>query len=262
MEDLRGDGFTHLDTAADLSGWNKENIRDAFKGIAPLHALYYGNIDAIPDDVKKELPGIHLREDYDTSAMRSAFECLNKYIETHHGLLLNEGVSQVLKKSLDNMDSVFAILLASPTTFVHNDFNVRNICLRKHPNPDQHRLCVFDWEMARIMPPQHDIAECIAFVLPKGSSTELWEEYMEMYRQIFIKELESLGSNPELINTVRNKAEFRKVFHMCVLEFAWNRLSGYLYMSKVLAMPFLSRLAKNVYSYIVAFSKEYDFLSV
>ena len=262
MEHLHGDAVTHMDTVFDISDWTKQDIEDVFKGIAPLHALYYGNIDSIPDDVKKTLTYIKLAEIYDKTDTRSVFKCLIEYIEAHHGDLLEEtGVSRILNRSIMNMGEIFAILFSSPTTLVHNDFNVRNLCLRKHPKPYQKRLCVYDWECVRLMPPQHDIVEFIAFVLPDGSSVELWEEYMDMYRQIFLNELESLGSPNELINNVRNKVEFKKVFHMCVLEFAWNRMGGYMYVSKLFPMPFLLRVTKNVYRYIAAFANEYDFLS-
>ena len=57
-----------------------------------------------------------------------------------------------------------------PATLIHNDFNPRNIALR--PAKEGCRLCAYDWEMARIGLPQHDLAEMLCFVLsPEGEIT-------------------------------------------------------------------------------------------
>ena len=270
MEYLRDvDAFTHLDTVEDVTVWSEADINDVFQGIAAIHALYYGNTNAIPDEIKKYLNMIELSDIYQNRHHQQSFIRMVKYVTGNHSSLLETtGTKQVLQNSIDNIDQVCAILCKSPATLVHNDFSVRNVCLRRSESPpkrgsDTSRVIVYDWEFARIMVPQHDIAEFIAFVLPERSKPEAWEKYMEMYREIFFGELEKLGVAPELLETVSNKEKFRKVFHMCVIEFVWNRLGGYMYMAKMIPQnaSFLARVSENVYNYMGAFAKEYTFLA-
>ena len=51
-----------------------------------------------------------------------------------------------------------------PRTLIHNDFNPRNLCLRQ--TDGGLRLCAYDWELATLQVPQHDLAELLCFVLP------------------------------------------------------------------------------------------------
>ena len=48
----------------------------------------------------------------------------------------------------------------SKQTLVHNDFNSRNVGVRKNGE-----ICIYDWELAMINIPQRDIFEFLAFAL-------------------------------------------------------------------------------------------------
>lgn len=57
-----------------------------------------------------------------------------------------------------------------PKTIVHNDFNSRNIAIRKNGD-----VCIYDWELAVINFPHRDIIEFLSFVLkPDFSKKELF----------------------------------------------------------------------------------------
>ena len=64
---------------------------------------------------------------------------------------------------------------------IHNDFNPRNVALR--PEPNSFRLCAYDWELATLGIPQHDLAELLCFVLPQESSRDEVLHYLEVHRR-------------------------------------------------------------------------------
>ena len=53
----------------------------------------------------------------------------------------------------------------SPRTLIHNDFNSRNIALRR--TADGLRLCAFDWELATIGDPLTDLGLLLMFWGPR-----------------------------------------------------------------------------------------------
>ena len=146
-------------------------------------------------------------------------------------------------------------------TLVHNDFSVRNLCLRKDPGPNQSRVCIYDWEALRISHPQRDIGEFIAFVLPENSPVELWDRYIEMYRISFLQELINQDASAKTMETVQDSTRFKTVFHMCILELLWNRLGGYIHFSEYMPIPYVSRMVDNVLRYVKYFAKDFDFLA-
>ena len=59
---------------------------------------------------------------------------------------------------------------ALPQTLIHNDFNPRNICLRRRGS--HLTLCAFDWELATIGAPTRDLAEFLCFVAADCTADE------------------------------------------------------------------------------------------
>ena len=88
-------------------------------------------------------------------------------------------------------------------TLSHNDCNARNICLHlsKSQQDDANStetsntqatftpfdapstMCLYDWELATIDVPQHDVAEFLAFVLEPTAGLPAWLDLIEFYRQ-------------------------------------------------------------------------------
>ena len=101
-----------------------------------------------------------------------------------------------MDSALTNLQYIVSDLDAAPQTMIHNDCNPRNICLRKvaqtpkgHvastgcPYEDQRCLCIYDWELATINVPQHDLVEFLAFTLPPSTSLEKWLHVLDFYRK-------------------------------------------------------------------------------
>jgi hydroxymethylglutaryl-CoA reductase (NADPH) len=74
-----------------------------------------------------------------------------------------------IKESLPNLASE-GISLSYQKTLIHNDFNPRNVMVRRGGVP-----CIYDWELAVVDFPQRDILEFLSFVLPEDfREEELW----------------------------------------------------------------------------------------
>ena len=92
-------------------------------------------------------------------------------------------------QAIDSADSMWKIIDSFPQTLIHNDCNPRNICIRKTTSiqgtggshDDPRRMCIYDWELARIDVPQHDLAEFLAFVLQPDTSLHKRMEFIEYY---------------------------------------------------------------------------------
>jgi len=109
-----------------------------------------------------------------------------------------------------------------PKTLIHNDFNPRNIAFRRLPasagqDTGALTLCAYDWELATIHLPQHDIAELLVFTLQPDFDAADVEQYIEQHRI----ELEVLAG--EAIDA----QQWRRGFTLCLWDLVINRIPMY-----------------------------------
>ena len=96
---------------------------------------------------------------------------------------------EITLQAIDSADAMWNIFDSFPHTLIHNDCNPRNICIRKAgsaqgttgSHDDPRKICIYDWELARIDVPQHDLAEFLAFVLQPDTSLQRRMELIEYY---------------------------------------------------------------------------------
>ena len=79
---------------------------------------------------------------------------------------------------IDATPKWWAELVAMPRTLVHNDFNPRNIALRKGSG-----LVAYDWELATVQVPQRDLVDLLAHVLGPDASPESVDHFVEFQRR-------------------------------------------------------------------------------
>jgi aminoglycoside phosphotransferase (APT) family kinase protein len=118
-------------------------------------------------------------------------------------------------------------------TLIHNDFNPRNIAIigpKEHP-----QLCVFDWELATIQVPQHDLAELLTFVTAETTSPEEIDGYIELHR--------STLSN--LIGQDLDKATWRRGYELSLQDLAINRIAMYLMAHTFKYYNFMDHIVEN-----------------
>ena len=130
---------------------------------------------------------------------------------SEHASFLTNRV-KVMEYAIDSIIPIWSILDSSPKTMTHNDCNPRNICIRipqgsstytLHgsgssngveaysagtnggfiPYSDHRTMCLYDWELATIDVPQHDLAEFLAFTLQPSTPLATRLELIEFYRK-------------------------------------------------------------------------------
>ncbi len=179
LEDLQP--LELLDTADTREGWGREQIEAAVKGIARIHAIGYGRGD---------WGGLPLPRPITREEMTRA-EALWRELE-HHS---RESFAQACGKSLPGLHRRLVETLGDwweplerlPRTLIHNDFNPRNLALRRER--ETLRLCAYDWELATLGIPQHDLAELLCFTLGEGTRLEELQHYLELHRATMEEEL-------------------------------------------------------------------------
>ena len=262
MENLRF-GATHIDAVDDVACWKEDDVMCVLHDVAAFHALYYGQIERLPEAVKQNLTDMGTMTQTYTDDVIMKF--MRRQLEENKKAfpeLLTPKIISIMEASLINVRKVCTILDGSPHALTHNDFNPRNLCLRQTPVPrGKSRLCVYDWEFYRVTNPQHDVAEFLAFVLPANTEPEAWLPYVEAYRQALLQQLRNRNAPSDVQASVEDQDRFKQVFDMCVLELVLNRLGTYMRIHAVLhPMGYLPRIAGNLLRYAEDMTALYDFM--
>ncbi len=163
--------------SAEASGqWTPTHIDAAVRGAASIHSVWYGREDDLRSKpwVAPELTPA------DAVAMTSFWRALATFSDTYFGAWSGGTLLPMQLQFVQTIGTWWREIAALPGTLIHNDFNPRNLAFRRQPG--ECRVCVFDWELARIGLPQHDLAELLCFVLPNGASAEDLARWQELHR--------------------------------------------------------------------------------
>ena len=261
MENLQTDDFTHLNTTFDPTKWSEKERQIALEELARFHSVYYGNTEAIPDELRKLIEESNVFNPLADMKDREGLRVLVEHFYENRAERFDSEMSNILQKSWEKMDDVCAIIGGSPLTLTHGDFGPQNMCLRKAPKPDESRLCVYDWETIKITPPQTDVVYFICKMLPANSPAEKWYEYLEIYRVSLLDELQKREANEDVIQSVSDKGRFKAVFDMCMFNRLWYRLGLFIRYPQILpaAVPRQHEI-DNVSTFVKGFASEYAFL--
>lgn len=201
-----------MDSADDTRDWSRAHVEAAIRGIAEVHSIWYGKEDEV-----KALPW---RIDIPTAAgmaeKRQLWELLGVHAREEFPEWFSEDDLAVFRAIVNDIDSWWADIERLPRTLVHNDFNPRNIAFRQ--SEDGLRLCAYDWELAALHLPQHDLAELLAFTLNAPLAKEDIDDYLELHRS----ELERHSGR------AIDKAQWRYGYKLALRDLLVNRLPMYL----------------------------------
>jgi NADP-dependent 3-hydroxy-3-methylglutaryl-CoA reductase len=201
-----------MDTADDVSGWGKEHIEAAIKGIAEAHSVWYGREDEL-----KEQPWLGpVMTSADMEEMIPLWESLEVHGAEEFPDMVPRRVLQYYLSFVRSLPKWWPQMEAMPRTLIHNDFNPRNVCLR--PTDDGLRLCAYDWELATLGLPQHDLAEFLVFVLGKNPKAEDVDHYVELHR-VTLEEHSGTKIDPK---------QWREGYKYALMDLAVNRLALYM----------------------------------
>jgi len=207
-----------MDSADDTSGWTQEHIQVAIRGIAEVHSIWYGK--------EAELAEKDWIIDAPTAANMVEKTRLWEMLGAHSAEEFPEWFSDTdlarYRDRLYSMKDWYSEIDEMPKTLIHNDFNPRNIAFRRLPAAEGQEkgaltLCAYDWELATIQLPQHDLAELLVFTLQPDFNVEDIEQYIEQHRI----ELEVLAGEPI------DAQQWRRGFTLSLWDLVINRLPMY-----------------------------------
>ena len=238
--------------------WTREDINHAIAGITKVHARFLNSIDLLPKSVRDVLlDGINLASS--TQYMKvAAFLFRQRRPE-----VLSDFASKTIEKIASAVPFIESKLQTYPKTFVHYDFNARNVCLRRNPGPNQSYLCAYDWEVSKLLVPQYDIALFLVFALPVQGAVESILFHLKFYHECLLSELKRNGTtSEETLRILCDKEEFHLIFDYCMMEILSRRMMFYHSCENAtdLNFPYLKRVIDNVTNYLKSVCSMHTFL--
>ena len=134
---------------------------------------------------------------------------------------------------IEDVEAWAGTLARAPRTLIHNDFNPRNVALRRIDGGL--RLCAYDWELSTIGAPQRDLAEFLAFVLPPDASLRVVLRWVERYRSLLSAEAD-IALPPD---------EWDAGFSAALCELLVDRLASYAMIDRIRRQSFLPRVVRS-----------------
>ena len=224
LEDISG--LELLDSADDVSGWRRDSIEAAILGLAELHAIWYGREEELL--IQPWLgPVITARR---RAGMRDLWIALAEHAENRFTLSIGKAVKTLQRCMIEQVGPRWRCLERMPRTLIHNDFNPRNIAFRRQG--ESLHLCSYDWELATVGVPQHDLAELLCFVLKPGLNQAEVLHYLDLHRTA----LERAGNRP--IDPVTWEMGFRLSLH----DLLTDRFAMYAMIDSFRPQLFLTRI--------------------
>ena len=108
---------THVDAVDDVACWKEDDVMCVLHDVAAFHALYYGQIERLPEAVKQNLTdmGTMTQTYTDDVIMKFMHRQLEENIKTYPELFTSSIIS-IIRASFVNVQQVCAVLDGSPHT--------------------------------------------------------------------------------------------------------------------------------------------------
>ena len=219
LENLNPKELEHINSQKIPDIWTKKQIEDTIVAITHIH-LYFED-----QHRQKKHPEINPFLPWESAPL------YHKFIE----LMYQANEKPDITDRLDRLKGFFDKLeedytqLDLPQTIIHNDFNSRNIAIRKSGKP-----CIYDWELAVINIPHRDIIEFLSFVLVKDFNPEQLQSYLDFHFNLYIKKYPGID---------RSKWDAGYVF--ALKEFLITRVSFYEVAGIQARYAFSERILRN-----------------
>jgi thioester reductase-like protein len=214
--------------ANDPARWDDESIDAALTGLASIHSRWLGRT---PELMRQ--PWLVPRDESKWIEMAPLWRELARHAHTRSPAFAVPRLRRIHDQLTESVASWAGVLGSMPQTLIHNDFNPRNLALRR--DSGRLRLCAFDWELATIGMPQRDLAEFLSFILPPDASPRRIARWVERYRALLVA-----ASGVAFLRT-----EWETGFRAALCELLVDRLSFYAMIDRVRSQVFLSRVVQS-----------------
>lgn len=201
-----------MDSANDTSRWRQEHLAAAISGIAEVHSIWYKR--------EHDLLAEEWMVDYPTAngmlEKQRLWELLGSHAREEFPEWVTEEHTETFRDIVANLQHWWPEIEKMPRTLIHNDFNPRNIAFRS--GPDGPVLCAYDWELATLHLPQHDLAELLGFTLSSNATLDDVNFYIELHRL----ELEKQSGH------AIDPTEWRRGYVLSLFDLIVNRVPMYM----------------------------------
>jgi thioester reductase-like protein len=164
-----------MNSTTRIKDWHEGHLSAALEGLADLQSIWFGR--------EKELQQQPwFGYSFNSSSMVETvplWTTLAVHGKNMHSDLITTEHLRILELLMDKLEEWWSPLDHHPRTLIHNDFNPRNLAFRN--GKDGLRLCVYDWELAGLGVPQHDLAELLCFVIESPNKLEAMH-WIELHR--------------------------------------------------------------------------------
>lgn len=210
------------DSAEHPERWEPRHLEEAIRGIAGFHSIHYGRDDNTS----------WIGESPSLGTMKEISEFLGKVFEfgrREESSWLSEDLAAVHERALETLTEWWGEIENHPKTWIHNDFNPRNIAFRKDG-----RVVAYDWELLTRHLPQRDLMEFLAFVVESPTLNDILG-WCELHRSLLEKES----------GKVIDREKWLKGSELALKDFLVHRLALYFLLSPHREVSFLPRVYRN-----------------
>ena len=198
-------------------------------GLAEIHSVWYDREPELTNQtwLNPRLDSVQMEE------MSALWRALANFAGKWFRQWCGTEITSIQEHLVETLPWWWTRLHGMPATLIHNDFNPRNIILRTGESSPQ--LCVFDWELAAVGAPQHDLAELLCFIWKPEMSAESLAEIVDTHRQAL-----SNASGQNIDN-----AEWREGFALSLRHLLLNRLATYTLIQHFRPLEYLPKVMQN-----------------
>ncbi|MCA6091325.1 phosphotransferase [Streptomyces sp. SCA3-4] len=219
-----------MDTSDKGHGWSRRHLGIALRDLGQLHSVWYGKESSL-----RRMPWIgHVPNAADMVEMKDLWRALADHSAQEFPDIVDGRHHDRLVSCIGTIDRWWPRIEAMPRTLVHNDFNPRNLAIRADG-----RLCAYDWELATLHIPQHDLAELLCTALkPADINATVVGELSEIHRR-------SLETHAR---TTIDRGQWESGYRLALRDLAVNRFGLYFVAHTVRHYGFLEQWWRNLWA--------------
>jgi thioester reductase-like protein len=222
MEHLSGCEFI------DGASWRARDIDAAVEAAAAIHSAWYGKTGTL-EGRPWVAPAIGAAE---VTRMKPLWEGLARFTRPMFEAWGGAPLADAHAKIAVGIEAWWGELERLPRTLIHNDFNSRNLAFRQNGT---RTACAFDWELARIGVPQHDLAELLCFVFPQGGGAGELVHWLDRHRELLSARM----------GVKIDSAAWGRGFTLALNRLLVERLPLYSMVHRFKPQPFLPRVVRT-----------------
>ena len=214
-----------LDSVERPQDWTARHLEHAVRDLAALHAPWYGRVADLPSDAWSSFGSTCEA----TLEMRGLWSELCRHADPFLTRCGGERLSLRAYELLRTLEDWLPRYAAQTPALIHNDCNPRNLAFRRGPSGPT--LCLYDWELSSLAPPQRDLAELLCFVLDEGRAGEA-RPLVELHRRELSRRT----------GVLIDPASWHEGFALALADFMVRRLALYAMLHSFARQSFLPRV--------------------